>query len=161
MVANTRLIGGRARQEEVRLECDEWELVVAPKMTVLGIHIPASGPLDSGACRESVSRVKEFFETHYPEVEWSGLLCHSWLLDDFLWSESGPEGNIQKFANLFCRYPVPKANDAQMLERLFLGIDPSEVLKVQARTRMQKEIQQKMVNGQRAALTGGIIMQQL
>lgn len=67
----------------------------------LDIHIPASGPLRYEECAESLRMAKDFFGKFYPEYDYKGFMCHSWLLDPTLSRFLPENSNILRFQTLF------------------------------------------------------------
>ena len=68
---------------------------------IIEIHIPEGEPLDIEECKKSVAQAEEFFERFFPEFEYKGFTCHSWLLDKSLKELLGENSNIIKFQNMF------------------------------------------------------------
>ena len=74
---------------------------VKPGDTTVEVHIPADGPLDESACRESFDLARAFFKKHFPEREFKAFGCHSWLLNEEFEEILGENSNIVKFKRLF------------------------------------------------------------
>ena len=68
---------------------------------IIEIHIPAGGALSEAECENSIRMARKFFEKYYPEYEYKGFTCHSWLLDKSLREILDDDSNIVKFMNLF------------------------------------------------------------
>lgn len=94
----------------------EFELTrgaVAPggdEMTVIGVHIPDSGPMPPDAVAEAFTLAAELMPKYYPEVgpvEW--FTCHSWLLDPHL-QQVVPHSNIASFQALWEVWDVKVAD---------------------------------------------------
>lgn len=66
----------------------------------LGLHIPASGPLDPRACDESLARAPDFFERHFG-VRPLRAVCRSWLLDPQLAEYLPADSNLVRFQRRF------------------------------------------------------------
>ncbi|MBN8216096.1 MAG: DUF5596 domain-containing protein [Spirochaetes bacterium] len=96
-----------------------WTEVVHQGCPTLGIHIPASGPLDPVACGESIHAAFAFFPKYFPGYDWKAMTCVSWLLDPQLEKSLGPDANLSRFLREFYLFPVPGANDNQLWERVF------------------------------------------
>ncbi len=82
-------------------ECDIPQKNIKKGDNILEIHIPSVGPLSNDECRESIKMAKEFFKKYYPEYEYKGFTCHSWLLDHNLKKHLDENTNIIKFQNMF------------------------------------------------------------
>lgn len=90
---------------------DAPELGVKKGDPVIGVHIPADGPLDTDDCVKSLDMAREFFDKHFPHYTYRYFECNSWLLDDCLKEVLPPESNIVKFGNLFRKVSTVESND--------------------------------------------------
>jgi len=77
------------------------QMGIAPGDNVLGVHIPAVGPLDGEECRKSLDMAREFYKKYFPEYKYDYFRCHSWLLDKKLCEVLKEDSNILKFQNMF------------------------------------------------------------
>lgn len=68
---------------------------------IIGIHIPADGPLLRSECEKSLDMAREFFDKFYPEHKYEYFTCYSWLLDEGLSSILKEGSNILEFQKLF------------------------------------------------------------
>lgn len=81
----------------------------------LGVHIPATGPLEPGAVDRSLARAGDYFAAHLPGPARIGV-CTSWLLDPQL-AEYLPAGsNILAFQRRFSPTGDVRPGDADILE---------------------------------------------
>lgn len=89
------------------------------KSRVLNIHIPEGARLDYSECEKSVLLARNFFSEYFPEYDYKGFVCDSWLLDlrnaEFMSADS----NIMKFSNLFCTVMKPHKNNKEIIRRLW------------------------------------------
>ena len=97
---------GRAKCEKVTLPKNEWKKIITPDDYMVGLHIPSKGRLTPELVDESLADTKEFLAKHFPEFEYRGFKCHSWLIDRQLVDLLGEESNISKFSNRFHRISV-------------------------------------------------------
>jgi hypothetical protein len=102
---------------------------VAPGDWVLGVHIPEAGPLDDAAVGASLSDVRPFLETYFPEVSATMQRCFSWMLDPYL-RYVLPNSNITRFQNLFTPDGLFEDNNEDILYFVFRrrGIDDLDQL---------------------------------
>jgi len=110
---------------------------------IIGIHIPAAGPMTEEACRSSIDQARAFFERFYPSYHYEYFTCHSWLLDPTL-EEILPQGsNILNFGKLFdIAYAEP--SDA-LLGYVFQWMtNREEVKKMEPRTSLAKKVQERI-----------------
>lgn len=96
----------KVQREITRLAKSEWDVLYAPKDTLISIHIPSAGAFDSELVEKSLKEGKEFLEKLYPEKSFKGLMCISWLLAPELTELLKPQSNILSFRNRFKRFPV-------------------------------------------------------
>ncbi|MGN0571367.1 MAG: acyltransferase domain-containing protein [Candidatus Fimenecus sp.] len=68
---------------------------------VLNIHIPEGGRLPLDDCRTSIAAAREFFATYYPQYDYKGFVCDSWLLDCHNAAFMRADSNIVRFRELF------------------------------------------------------------
>lgn len=78
-------------------------LALRPGDPVLGVHIPEDGPFPPEACDAAFARAADFFAADYPEFEWRGFTCVSWLLDPELARRLPAASNIVAFQRRFTR----------------------------------------------------------
>jgi hypothetical protein len=75
-----------------------------PGTCSIGVHIPATGPLDPQACDASFARARDFFVTHFADRP-AAFICHSWLLDPQLAEYLPAESNLVRFQRRFTLRP--------------------------------------------------------
>ena len=68
---------------------------------IIGIHIPAAGPLLKEDCKKSLDMARDFFDKYYPHFKYSYFTCSSWLLDETLDEILDKNSNILNFQKLF------------------------------------------------------------
>ncbi|MBQ9860636.1 MAG: DUF5596 domain-containing protein, partial [Clostridia bacterium] len=78
---------------------------------IIGVHIPACGPLKTEDCVKSLDMAREFFAKYFPEYEYRYFACDSWLLDESLKEVLPLDSNIVKFGDLFQKTAAVEAND--------------------------------------------------
>lgn len=82
-------------------EYDCQQQGIAKGDPILEVHIPADGPITPEECDASFALAREFFAKFYPEYDYRGFTCHSWLLDPQLKNILGESSNIIRFQNRF------------------------------------------------------------
>lgn len=86
---------------------------------LLDVHIQQDGPFTDELCGQSIEMAKEFYHKYFPEWDFKGFICHSWLLSPGL-SQVLPEtSNIIKFGKRFTVIENQVTNDGQAIERIF------------------------------------------
>ena len=102
-------------------ENDEHDISVGLKTgdKMLDVHIQQEGLFSDELCGKSLDMAVEFYRKYYPEYDFKGFTCHSWLLSPGL-SQILPEtSNIIKFGKRFTIIHDQKENDGQATERIF------------------------------------------
>lgn len=89
------------------------------KSKVLNIHIPEGARLDYAECEKSLSMARRFFSEYFPEYDYKGFVCDSWLLDPRNARFMSTDSNIMKFSNLFCTVLKPHKNNKEIIRRLW------------------------------------------
>jgi len=68
---------------------------------ILEVYIPEGEPLSQDLCYKSFETAKIFFKKYFPEFEYKGFTCRSWLLDASLEQFLKPDSNILQFGRMF------------------------------------------------------------
>lgn len=84
----------------------------------LYLHIPEGEKLIYEACIESLLNATVFFKSHYPDYNYKGITCQSWLLYKNNKLFMNENSNIMKFQNLF-NIVANSKNPSQAKERIF------------------------------------------
>jgi len=116
---------GAAQRETVELPADRWRQVLGRGDPILGVHIPATGPMDYEDCGESFRRASEFFPRYFPRHKFRAFISNSWLFDRQLEDHLPPTSNIVRVLRELYLFPLPGASAQQTYERVFgPGIEP-------------------------------------
>ena len=76
---------------------------------LLDVHVPATGgPLSPAACTRSLAVAPGVLAQLHPGLDPALVTCHSWLLDEELWTLLPVDSNIRAFANRFSLLPVSR-----------------------------------------------------
>jgi len=146
---------GRVQKETVRLSKSEWEIVLQPGDMMMDTHIPGHAPLTEQLCAESYARARQLFATHYPEFEFKGFHCHSWLMSPELSEVLKPGANVLKFQSAYLRYPVPTKGEDVLNFVFFLRYTTFADLPEE--TSLQRALKAKYLRGERLYEYGGVI----
>lgn len=143
---------------ELRPADDDWACIARRGDAVLDVHIPATGPLDEQAVERSFAQAGEFFPRHFPEFDYAGFTCISWLLDPQLRDCLPPTSNIVRFLDRFRLLPLPGADHRQTYERVFGDANADiERAAPTSPTHLQRAILAHVRAGGRWRMTGGFI----
>ena len=148
---------GRLQFEFNRLPDDIPTLRNLKKGTpILGVHIPATGPLETEASMDSFRQALYFFPTFFPTYAFSAFTCRSWLLDPILEQILPQTSNLVRFQKLWHLHPVAGATHHQTFERVF-GDRHLPLEQVPRNTSLQKAVYAHLEKGGKVCEGGGII----
>jgi hypothetical protein len=102
---------GRAQRETVTLPKSEWKRIIAPGDYMVGLHIPGGGKMSAELIDKSFADSKEFLAAHFPDFDYRGFKCKSWLIDRQLCDLLGEESNISGFCKRFWKIGVKSRGD--------------------------------------------------
>lgn len=124
----------------------------------IAIHIPEGTKLDVYQNLLSFKEALDFFETYYPELEISGFLCESWLLNKEIEKIMGRKTNISRFGDMFERYDI-NDTEGDSVYRFVYKITPPypSVDELPENTSLQKRLKEYMKNGKKLYAYGGFI----
>lgn len=146
---------GRISPRPVEILLSHYELIAEPASRLLFVHIPKGERLTVADCDESLRRAEVFFSQYFPEMDWQGYGCISWLLDPELRKCLPVQSNILAFASRFFPLAVPNATGSQILERVLgAGADPATF---QPSSSLQKAVLEHLRAGGVFRTTGGFI----
>jgi hypothetical protein len=96
---------GFAENRLVTLRADEWEMVAGADSDVLGLHIPEGGKMTADLCRESFRQAFEFFSKYFPERDFRGIFCASWIFYPY-YERVLPDSNLAALMRELYLFPV-------------------------------------------------------
>ena len=155
-VEGNPIVDGGAQRRPLQLQRDDWHEFLGQGDPVLGVHIPAAGPLVHGQCVESYGRALGFFRRHFPEHRFRAFHCYSWLLDRQLADYLPADSNIVRFQREWHLLPAPRASDSQTIERVF-GPDVEDPSREPLPTSLQRAVVEHMTAGKHWRTAGGLI----
>jgi len=136
---------GAAQKEPATLSRSEWSEILTTGDGVLDIHIAAGEPMALEPCRESARRATEFFPRYFPEAQFRGFMCSSWLLDPMYLEILPPSSNIVQFIKWFHIYPI-HSDDHEAFKRIFGG-RPADLTKAPRDSGLRRAILDLYVGG--------------
>lgn len=110
---------GYVEREAVELDAREWKVALKKGDPMLGVHIPAMGPMNFADCGESFAAALRCFPRWFPRLRFRGFCSASWLFDDQLGDCLPAESNIVRFQREFYLTPLEGTSDFQTWERVF------------------------------------------
>lgn len=142
---------GLAIAEPVRVDQEEWELVLREGDQVLDVHIPEGQKMDHELCWESYTRACDFKFPAQHDGRFRAFVCSSWLLSSQLAAMLPESSNIVKFQRDYHRVPA-LSDDTQLLERVF-GCKREELPHAPRNTKLQQLVYDYLMTGQ--SICGG------
>jgi hypothetical protein len=106
---------------------------------VLGIHIPATGPLSPAACDDALRRARRFFADVFPFEPYRVAVCTSWLLDEQLTGYLPGGSNIVAFQRRFRLIPGTRDDDEGVVASVF-GLLPASLDDLSPRTTLERAV---------------------
>lgn len=129
------------------------------KSRVLNIHIPEGARLDYSECEKSVLLARKFFSEYFPEYDYKGFVCDSWLLDPRNTEFMSADSNIMKFSNLFCTVLKPHKNNKEIIRRLWGKQNEKTVFSLLSEnTDLQKRTKKYLLSGGKTGNGYGFIL---
>ena len=98
---------------------EKYRILIHPGDQCLGVHIPDEGDFSETACENSYERAKRVFASCFPEFDFKGFHCESWMMAPQLKQYLKPGSNILSFSGKFLKYPLPSENE-DVLNFVFL-----------------------------------------
>ncbi len=117
---------GKVKKEKLVLSKSEWHVAINTGDPMIALHIPPACRFSAEAIDESFELTKEFARTYYPEFDYKGFVCGSWLMDLNLVDLIGKEKNISKFCKRFDRLSI-KSSARSVFSFVFLQGDVNNV----------------------------------
>ncbi len=147
---------GRLQYTFEKAPADVPELGVKKDDPIIGVHIPACGPLKTEDCVKSLDMAREFFAKYFPEYEYRYFSCDSWLLDESLKEVLPLESNIVRFGDLFQKTSSVEAND---IVRYVFGWDKKryQLKELPATSLLAQNAKKYMLEGKNFHRTRGYI----
>jgi hypothetical protein len=144
-----------ALREPITIPARDWEPAMAPGDDIVEVHIAGGSKMLHEDCIDAYRQAIEFFPRYYPDRNFRGFTCWSWLLDPGLAEILPADSNIVKFQQDFYLLPVP-SNEAQCYDLVFgdSGVDPT---KLTPTTQLQRAIIDRVVSGKHMRGAAGFI----
>jgi len=134
----------------------DHERVADATTPFLFVHIPSGGKLSMAECDASLEQAAAQLPGFFPEWDFRGFACVSWLLDRELTHCLPPDSNMLHFGRRFFPLAFPNATGDQLLERVFgPGMDPNTAVPTNA---FQRAVLQRLRAGGTFRMTGGVIL---
>ena len=139
---------GFVKKEKITLKKSEWKKILEPGDDVLGVHIPPGGGLSAELVDESFEATKQFLADYFPDFDYKGFVCESWLMDRQLVEMTGEGSNIAKFCKRFTPCCV-KSNAGGVFNFVFMKYDLCDVVyeELSENTSLERKLKEKYLSG--------------
>ena len=97
---------GLAEPTRTRLSKKDWKLILQSGDTVLKVHIPGMGKLLKADCDAAYERAAEIYRNCYPEYDFKGFVCNTWLLCPVMGRFLKKDSNIMQFQHRYHVFPA-------------------------------------------------------
>lgn len=138
------------------LDVNDVDIVLAPGMPVLNIHIPEAGPLENELVDTSLEKAKAFFAMrNYPSTI---AVCESWLLDTAVPVYAHQSKNICAFQQRFYKYSLHHGvsdTKSRICGKRFIDAQPESL---PVRTSLQRGLREYLLAGGDVANASGFLL---
>lgn len=145
--------------KRVRLPKNEWRVILKDGDSVIGLHIPASIPLDDDICRFSFDKAEEVLTRCYPEYSFKAFETFTWLLAPELKTFLKPQSNILNFRKYFTIFPSERASGMTIFSYVYLCEDVNiDYNLLSEETSLQRSIKKHYLEGKYVHEFNGFFM---
>lgn len=145
-----------AKSTRVQLPKNQWQQILAPGDTLLKVHIPGIGlPLTKENCTAAYEKAAQIYGNLYPEYDFKGFICCSWMLSPGLPRILKPEANLVTFQQPYLL--IPGKNDAQDVFHYVFGLPVKSAAEVDPDTLPEDN---SLRRGVKALLREGVYLHQ-
>lgn len=123
---------------------------------IIGVHIPATGPLDPAEVEASFEAASTYFPQAYPDLVAAApagaapfgreFECHSWLMNRVLVDSLGTESNIGAFVDRFEILENSREDDSAAFF-VFSARPPYDPAQLPRRSRLEREVGDRLADG--------------
>lgn len=134
--------------------------VIPNRSEVLNIHIPEGGRLNINECKASLLDARNFFSKYYPDYNYRGFVCDSWLLDPRNSNFMSKKSNILSFAGVFDNVVATRLTNSEIQRRLWgtETSDKNKMLDFCEDTDLQRRTKQYLLSGGKTGNGYGFIL---
>lgn len=135
---------------------NEWELVLKAGDDVISAHIFWDSDFDPEKIDTALKNGVKNTVKAYPEYDFKGLYCQSWLMSPEINDALGDSSKLSKFSSRFTRFPCISAGTA-VNHYVFPNNLGDKTENFDEKTSLQRAIKSKLLNGKYVYDTCGII----
>ncbi len=122
----------------------------------IAIHIPSDAVFSSDAVDDSLNQADLFFQTYYPEYQYTKYTCDSWLLSPVLNQLLPASSNIANFRRRFKIVSVNK-EDRKYISWLFQKPLDTVPEQLPERTSLQRKVKKLLLAGKSVGSAFGVM----
>ena len=134
----------------------QWELVFAPGVDAISMHVLFEADLSSEAVTASLQESIQMARRMFPDKSFQAIYCSSWLLHPAVSETLGINSKIRKFADNFVKFPSKSGANA-VFHYVFPG-DHANLTELPEKSRLQKGLKRRILSGEYIHDTAGIIL---
>ena len=124
---------------------------------VISVHIPSHAPLDVELSEKSYEMARQIFRKCYPEFDFKGFYCFSWMMDKRLKQIMGRDTNVTLFADKYLVFPT-KDSGEDIYSFLFRLPKVVPACELPQKTSMQRAVKEYLMQGNIIYTKGGIFI---
>ncbi len=115
---------GLLSSQKTALEKSRWAKCIEPGDPVIALHIPPGGGMTPEKVDAAFAEAVAFLAEYFPEFQYKGFRCMSWILDPKLIDLLGEDSNMAQFIKRFDLMCLKSAG-RDALNYVFLHPDPA------------------------------------
>lgn len=138
---------GLVKNEKVTLPKAEWKKILSGGDKVIGLHIPPVGPLTPELVDRTLAEIRDFFAKYYPDYDYKGFVCSSWLMDPQLDDMLGDNSNIAKFGRRFKKATSKSAGKGVFFFIFKIPGDEIDYNALPENTSLERKLKEHYLNG--------------
>lgn len=150
----------RAETVRTRLAKPQWREVIKPGDTLLKVHIPVAGRLLKEDCEAAYAQARQVFPKCYPEYDFKGFVCCSWLLCPSLRTFLKEDSNIVSFQQKYHLFPAKDTGADVFLyvfDKKVSSADEVDFSSLPQSNTMQRGVKNLLLAGEYIHNYGGLI----
>lgn len=150
---------GLLSPEKTVLEKSRWRKCLEPGDPVVALHIPPGGGLTPEKVEAAFAEAVTFLAEYFPEFQYKGFRCTSWILDPKLIDLLGEDSNLAQFIKRF-HLMCMKSAGTDALNYVFLHPDPASAVigDLPEETSLQRKLKALYLSGSCIYETYGYIL---
>ncbi|MCR2822858.1 acyltransferase domain-containing protein [Lederbergia panacisoli] len=146
---------GKVLQKTVTISLAEWEAVLIHGDTMLDVHIPRGDKLEYNQLVESYRSAIAIYSKLFPEQQFKGFICHTWMFDPLLQEILPEDSNLVKFQRDYYLYEL--FDDDSVFQTVFVS-KPEDLQTLPEETSLQRAIKSQVLSGKQMRSAAGFLL---